>query len=110
MPPQTVELVEIRTTFAAHAAAAECANRIVAEGLAACVQIDGPIRSTYRWQGAVEQAEEWRCTFKTTPARADACVAGILAGHPYETPEVLVTRLAATAAYAAWVRDAVAES
>ena len=27
--------------------------------LAACVQVLGPISSTYRWQGAIETAEEW---------------------------------------------------
>jgi periplasmic divalent cation tolerance protein len=79
----------------------------VAAGLAACVQIDGPVHSTYRWRGAVETAVEWRCTCKTTPARAEACVAAIVAGHPYATPEVLVRQATATPAYAAWVRDSV---
>jgi periplasmic divalent cation tolerance protein len=80
----------------------------VAAGLAACVQIDGPVHSTFRWQGAVETAVEWRCTCKTTPIRAEACVAAIVAGHPYATPEVLVRQATATPAYVAWVRDSVA--
>ena len=102
-----VAVVEIRTTFPHREAAASCATRIVGKRLAACVQIDGPIVSLYRWQGAVEQAEEFRCTFKTTRGRRDECVAAIVAGHEYDTPEVLVTTVAASNAYAAWVRASV---
>lgn len=101
-------LVEIRTTFGSRAAAAACASRLVADRLAACVQVEGPLASTYVWQGDVETAEEWRCTCKTTTARREACVAGILAGHEYQTPQVTIVPFEATAGYAAWVRDSVA--
>jgi len=101
------DLVEIRTTFGSRAAADACAARLVAERVAACVQIDGPITSTYRWGTAVESAEEWRCVCKTTLQRRDACVAAILADHPYETPQVSVVAVEAAAAYAAWVRESV---
>lgn len=103
-------LVEIRTTFPGRDAAASCVRRIVAARLAACGQVDGPVRSTYHWRGAVESAEEWRCTFKTTAARSAACINAIVAGHPYDNPEVLVAGVAATPAYAAWVRESVAGS
>ena len=36
-----------------------------ARRLAACVQVSGPITSTYRWQGKVETSQEWLCTIKT---------------------------------------------
>lgn len=103
-------VVEIRTTFASREDAAACAARLVAERLAACVQVDGPLLSTYRWQSAVESSEEWRCTCKTTGGRRDACVAAIVAWHPYETPQVTVVAVAATAAYVAWVQSSVEPS
>jgi len=110
-PAADIDIVaEIRTTFATRDAAEACGHRLVAERLAACVQIDGPVSSTYRWQDAVETAAEWRCMCKTTPARAAACVAAIVAQHPYTTPEVLVQESMATPAYAAWVRESVAAS
>jgi periplasmic divalent cation tolerance protein len=99
--------VEIHTTFESRQEAAACAERLVAGRLAACVQLDGPVTSTYRWQAAVETAEEWRCSCKTTLGRRDACIEAILAGHPYQTPQLTVVPVAATAAYAAWVRDSV---
>lgn len=100
-------IVEIRTTFGDRAAAEACADRLVRERLAACVQIDGPVASTYAWHGKVETAAEWRCTCKTTPGRAAACRRAIVEDHPYELPEILVVTLLAAENYAAWVRDSV---
>lgn len=102
-------IVEIRTTFGGRAAAEACAGRLVEERLAACVQVDGPVRSVYRWRGGVETAEEFRCTCKTSVERAPACVAAIERGHDYETPEIILSRVTATAAYASWVRASVAD-
>lgn len=102
-------IVEIRTTVAERTAADTLARRLVDERLAACVQVDGPVTSTYRWQNAIETATEWRCTCKTTSSRAAACAAAIRGLHPYETPEIIETRASASDAYAAWVHDAVTE-
>lgn len=103
------EIVEIRTTFGDRERAEACAERLVRERFAACAQVEGPLRSTYRWQDAVEKAEEWRCTCKTAPDRAAACLEAITRGHDYELPEAVVTRSTATAEYAAWVRSSVTD-
>jgi periplasmic divalent cation tolerance protein len=108
--PLVSGLVEIRTTFASREAAVACADLLVRECLAACVQVEGPVTSTYSWKGAVEQAEEWRCTCKTTRAASDACIAGIVSGHEYDIPQVVVTQVDVTPAYAAWVESAVGPS
>jgi periplasmic divalent cation tolerance protein len=106
-PPAELIVVEVRTTFSSRGAAEACAARLVADRVAACVQVEGPIASTYRWQGDVERAEEFRCTCKTSPERMHECIAAIERDHPYETPEILVATLSASAAYAAWVRASV---
>lgn len=108
--PAIATIVEIRTTFGDRAAAEERAARLVRERLAACVQIDGPVAATYLWRGAVETSTEWRCTCKTTPGRAAACRAVLVAGHPYELPEIVESSAVASAAYAAWVRESVGEA
>lgn len=100
-------IVEIRTTFPDRAAADACAARLVRERLAACVQVDGPVSSTYVWRAAVETAAEWRCTCKTTPHRAAACRTAIATGHPYDVPEIVESQATAAATYAAWVRESV---
>lgn len=102
-------IVEIRTTFGDRAVAEECAARLVRERLAACVQIDGPIASTYAWRGAVETSVEWRCTCKTTTGRAAACRAAIVGSHPYELPEIVEAAVVAEPAYAEWIRASVVD-
>jgi periplasmic divalent cation tolerance protein len=46
-----------------------------------CVQVEGPLGSVYRWQGADERATEWRCLCKTTAGRAPALIARLRALH-----------------------------
>lgn len=106
-PEECPSIVEIRTTFGTRADAEACAVRLVTRRLAACVQVDGPVSSTYRWQSAVEVAEEFRCTCKTTGERTDACIEALVADHPYQTPEVIRVDVRASAAYAEWVRASV---
>lgn len=102
------EIVTISTTFPTRAAAEACGRRLVDARLAACVQVDGPIISVYRWRGEIETAEEWRCSCKTTAARQAECVAALVAAHDYETPEVVIGTLTGAPAYAAWVHASVA--
>lgn len=103
------DIVEIRTTFGSRAEAEACAARLVEGRFAACVQVEGPIRSIYRWRSAVEQAEEYRCTCKTTVDRAAACVEAVRRVHPYENPELIRAVVSAAPDYAAWVRSSVEE-
>ena len=100
-------ILAITTTFPSRASAEACGRRLVETGVAACVQVDGPLTSLYRWRGAVEVAEEWRVTCKTTPALEIACTAAIQAGHDYETPQITIAMLTSSPGYAAWVRGSV---
>ena len=105
-----VSIVEIRTTFGSRADAEACAARLVDGRYAACVQIEGPILSTYRWRSAVERSEEFRCTCKTTADRAEACLAAVRQSHPYDTPELILADVWTSPDYAAWVRSSVEET
>lgn len=79
------------------------AEALVAERLAACVQIL-PMRSVYRWQGAVERAEEWQLQIKTRAALADRVEARIRALHGYDLPEIIALPVTAGSAdYVDWV-------
>jgi periplasmic divalent cation tolerance protein len=87
---------------------AETADSITREALdarvAACVQQAAPVRSTYRWEGSLETADEYTLTFKTSPARAQALVDLIAARHPYAVPEIVCWAVDASLAYAQWVQ------
>jgi periplasmic divalent cation tolerance protein len=97
------------TTTDAREDAERLARELVERRLAACVQVLGPISSTYRWQGAVENAEEWLCLIKTTGARFDALAAWIETNHGYETPELTAVPIGnGSPGYLAWVSSATA--
>ena len=80
------------TTVENRGEADRLAADVVARNLAACVQVDGPIVSHYRWRGQPERSEEFRLLFKCLPRQLDALEKHVLATHPYETPEWLVVR------------------
>jgi len=82
------------------------ATALVDERLAACVTTLPHARSTYRWQGRVEHADEQLLLIKTTRARLPALTARVQALHPYELPEVLAVEPAGgLAPYLDWVAD-----
>lgn len=84
-------------------------SQLLSERLVACGQRIGPVTSRYWWNGAVESGEEWLVVLKTTDERAALVVEAIVAAHPYEEPEVLVTPITAgSATYLDWVREQVA--
>lgn len=98
-------LVIVTTTLPTEEAADLLATRLVEEKLAACVQVGGPIESTYRWDGAIERAEEWYCHCKAPAERRDALMARIKELHPYEVPEIVAVEASAVAPeYLTWAR------
>ena len=105
------EIVLVLTTMPDDARAEALATTLVGERLAACVNLHGPMRSTYRWRGQVEREAERQLVIKTTRERLPALEARVHELHPYELPELVV--LAAeggSAAYFGWVRDELANS
>ena len=86
---------------------AEALARVAIEhSHAVCAQVEGPITSVYRWQGAIERADEVLLLAKTWDDRLDALVATLRARHPYEVPEIMAVPAAGgLAAYLDWVRE-----
>jgi periplasmic divalent cation tolerance protein len=98
------EYIAVVTTTGRREDAEAIAQRLVADRLAACVQVLGPIRSTYHWQGRIETAEEWQCWAKSRGELYAAIEQAIGRLHPYEVPEILALPiLAGSAAYLAWL-------
>lgn len=87
--PQTVILY---TTWPDAETAEAVGAEAVAERLAACANIEAPMRSIYRWQGAVERAAEAAMTLKTSREAAPALRDFLLARHPHELPCILALR------------------
>jgi len=83
---------------------ARLAAALVDERLAACVNQLHGLRSVYRWQDAVERADETLLLIKTTHDRLPALQARLVALHPYELPELIAVEAAGgLPAYLDWV-------
>jgi periplasmic divalent cation tolerance protein len=105
--PDPNDVMLVLTTVADAPGAERIARALVEERLAACVTVLGAARSTYRWQGAVESADELPLLLKTTAARWPALRERLRALHPYEVPEMLAWRADdGWPAYLDWVREA----
>lgn len=95
---------QVSTTTDSETAAQQLAKTAVEARVAACAQVVGPIRSTYWWEGKVDQAEEWLILYKTAADQTEALQAHILAEHSYDVPEVIVTPLTGgNPAYLRWI-------
>jgi len=85
----TAEFVVVLVTAGSADEAQRIARALVDERLAGCVNVLGPIRSIYRWQDAVEEADEHLLVVKARTADLAALGARVRALHSYDVPELL---------------------
>ena len=82
------------------------ARKLVEEHLAACVNVVAPVRSFYRWKGAIEDATEWLLIAKTSRENFERLRAALESAHSYELPEVLALPvLDGSPTYLAWLES-----
>lgn len=102
------DFIQITTTTDSEAAAQEIAAHLVEQRLAACVQVLGPIRSTYRWEGKVETSAEWLCVIKSRAALYSEIEQAIRERHSYDVPEIIaIPILAGSDSYLTWLAEQV---
>ena len=102
------EFVQITTSTGTRDVAERIAVELVSRRMAACVHVSGPMQSTFRWQGAVETAEEWLCTAKTEAGQLASIQTLLKDLHPYEVPELVATPIVGgSEAYLKWLGEQV---
>ena len=98
--------VLVLTTLPADADAPAVANTLVAERLAACVNVLAPMESIYRWAGEVQRDAERQLIMKTARAKVDALWQRVRELHPYDVPEFVVLPIVdGSDAYLRWLGD-----
>ncbi|WP_213980924.1 divalent-cation tolerance protein CutA [Sphingomonas sp. dw_22] len=97
------DIALLHATFADRAEAKRIAETVLAERLAACVNILAPCRSLYRWQGQIERSDEVPALFKTTPMLARRLHDRIAELHSYDLPVIETWPVAVDKQVAAWI-------
>jgi len=104
------EAIQVITTTADRKEADAIAEEILKQRLAACVQIGGPIDSSYWWNSRIETSREFILTIKTRRDLFPRLEAAILALHSYEQPEILaVAAVEVTPGYLKWLEEQTAK-
>jgi periplasmic divalent cation tolerance protein len=101
-----MSVVSLYAVFANAGEAERIGRTVVEERLAACINILGPVRSIYRWQGKIESADEVAAIFKTHHWNSDALIEHIAALHSYDVPCIVTWPVdKVLRSYADWVED-----
>src|ERR687884_1877982 len=96
--------VFVYTTYPSLVEAERIGKAVLEKRLAACVNILPGMISHYRWQGAIERAEEVVMIIKTRASLAEAVRAAVKEMHSYSTPAVLVIPIEnVDPGYHAWI-------
>jgi periplasmic divalent cation tolerance protein len=82
-------LVLVYVTAPDARAAERLGSAVVVEGLAACANVIGAVRSVFRWKGKIERAREHVVILKTRRSRVAALTRRIKALHSYTVPCVV---------------------
>jgi periplasmic divalent cation tolerance protein len=106
MDDASSETLLVLTNLPDRDAALRLARALVERRLAACVNVLNGCTSVYRWDGAMEQAEEVPVLIKTRAARYPELEASIRELHPYELPEIIaVPMVRGLPEYLDWVAE-----
>lgn len=80
----------------------------ITQRLAAAAQVVGQVASTYRWEGALTQADEWLCLLKTSTTLYERLEQTIRAQHSYILPSILaIPVVVGSTAYLTWLAQEV---
>ncbi|GAA3162435.1 MULTISPECIES: divalent-cation tolerance protein CutA [Streptomyces] len=105
------EIVIAQTTIDDEGQAKALASGAVENRLAACAHIDAPITAFYRWDGAIQNDQEWRISYKTTSERLPDLAEWVAQKHSYDVPEwITLPVTGGSSAYLSWVADETASS
>ena len=91
------------TTLETRQHALDLGRTLVALDLVACAQVVGLVASVYRWEGKIDESEEWELRLKYSWQNENALSRYISENHPYEEPQWVSWEADASEGYAKWV-------
>jgi periplasmic divalent cation tolerance protein len=96
------------STCPEEAVARQISEALVTEKLATCVNRIANVRSSYIWDGRLQDDAEILLIIKSTAERLPAMRARLIDLHPYDLPELVVTNvIGGNEPYLDWIRRGV---
>ncbi|MFT5776388.1 divalent-cation tolerance protein CutA [Hyphomonas sp.] len=96
----------LRITCPSQRVAQAIADAAIEGRLAACANVEGPMMSTYRWKGVIEQAWEFVLWLKGPEANFAKLEAIVAEHHPYDAPAIVAMPCThVSASYEAWINE-----
>ncbi len=101
-----MEFVVVYVTACDLAEGRKIAQQLLAQKLAACVNIVSGIESHYRWEGKLEQSSEVLLVIKTRKTHFAKLTKAVKGIHSYNVPEIIALPIVAgDKKYLAWLRQ-----
>jgi periplasmic divalent cation tolerance protein len=98
----------VLTTTSSLEESKKIAHTLVERRLAACVNIIPKVESVYRWEGKIEEAQEYLLLIKTTAAAYARLRDAIRELHSYQVPECIALNVdEGIAPYLQWIEESV---
>jgi periplasmic divalent cation tolerance protein len=100
------QLILVRIACPSRRVAEEIADAALEARLAACANLEGPVTSSYRWKGVIEQSFEFILWLKAPGANWEKIEAMARGHHPYDVPAIAAMPLSHVSPdYAAWALE-----
>jgi periplasmic divalent cation tolerance protein len=100
--------IQIITTTSDKKNAERIADTLIEKELAGCVQIIGPVQSTFKWRGKLKKTKEWICFIKTKDIHFSKIENEMKKIHKYSIPELLSFKVnKGNKTYLKWLEDSV---
>jgi periplasmic divalent cation tolerance protein len=87
--PNSKKFVLLYTLTNTEKSASEIAHSLVELQLAACVNVFPGIQSFYKWNGIIQNENEYALLIKTSDDVKDLCLQHLKSVHPYEIPALV---------------------
>ena len=85
------KFIIVSSTIDSEEQAEKIAMALLEKQAVACVQVNGPVTSRYRWKGEIVERQEWNFCAKAREEDFNWIEQIIQEMHPYEVPEVIST-------------------
>lgn len=99
----SVNIILVNTTFPDEKSAHTISEKLIEEGLCACIHLHAPVTSLYIWEGKLEKEKEIPATFKLAPQKEKVFRSVFLTLHPYDIPQYYMTEASASDSYGKWI-------